>query len=176
MMDEGPGPPAGMNVPDALRNLFPDAGIFGPGRLADMPAGKGAYALFLDLRAPAAFRLRGAPIALPPGIYVYAGSAHGPGGLGARLGRHFRAGKKPHWHVDHLTRAAHAMAALSPAGLSECGIVARLCGAGGFSHPLPGFGSSDCPVCRSHLLAFHGREASGTPFLSAPRTVRRPRR
>ena len=40
---------------------------------------------------------------LEPGLYAYVGSAWGPGGLVARVGRHMRGRfKKPKWHVDWL--------------------------------------------------------------------------
>ena len=35
-----------------------------------------------------------------PGFYVYVGSALGPGGLAARIGRHARQEKAFRWHVD----------------------------------------------------------------------------
>ena len=37
-----------------------------------------------------------------PGFYVYVGSALGPGGLAARVGRHCRREKILRWHVDYL--------------------------------------------------------------------------
>ncbi len=37
-----------------------------------------------------------------PGCYVYAGSALGPGGLAARVGRHLRREKTRRWHIDYL--------------------------------------------------------------------------
>jgi sugar fermentation stimulation protein A len=40
-------------------------------------------------------------IDLRPGYYVYAGSALS--GLDARIARHRRRRKNPHWHIDHLT-------------------------------------------------------------------------
>ncbi len=55
------------------------------------PSIPGAYALIIDI--PKAFRpsiptLAGA--VLQPGRYLYAGSANGPGGVGARIRRHTR--------------------------------------------------------------------------------------
>lgn len=40
----------------------------------------------------------------PKGYYAYVGSAMG--GLKARLGRHLKRDKKPHWHIDYLTQHA----------------------------------------------------------------------
>ena len=88
---------------------------------------------------------------LQPGRYLYAGSARGPGGMRARLARHQRADKQTHWHIDRLTLAGTVPGAWIFPGGDECAIVAAL------SHlpvPLPGFGSSDCRRCVSHLLAW----------------------
>jgi Uri superfamily endonuclease len=48
-------------------------------------------------------------IDFPVGWYLYVGSAHGPGGLHARLARHRRrlgGTKRAHWHVDYLREHA----------------------------------------------------------------------
>ncbi|NPA76903.1 MAG: DUF123 domain-containing protein [Candidatus Diapherotrites archaeon] len=42
---------------------------------------------------------------LKPGIYAYVGSAFGPGGLKARILRHWRQEKKIHWHIDWITKS-----------------------------------------------------------------------
>jgi Uri superfamily endonuclease len=39
----------------------------------------------------------------PKGTYLYCGSAKGSGGITARVTRHCKQDKKPHWHVDELT-------------------------------------------------------------------------
>lgn len=118
------------------------------------PAASGVYALVLTLDAPLDCRHKGADIRLGPGVYVYAGSAYGPGGLRARLRRHFRTDKRLHWHIDALTSgsAARAMTAFIIEGGRECAIVARLMESGAFQAPVPGFGSSDCASCTAHLL------------------------
>ena len=116
------------------------------------PDGAGAYALLVQLGRAARFTLRGKEVSLASGWYLYAGSAWGPGGIRARLRRHFRQDKKIHWHVDHLTAVADQLSALAMPGGRECGIVARLSDANGFQTILDGFGSSDCSTCRSHLL------------------------
>ena len=82
--------------------------------MAGLGAHKGAYMLALDLRRPAALHIaKFAGCTLAPGRYLYLGSARGPGGIGARLKRHFRQDKALHWHIDHLTTKAHGMAALA---------------------------------------------------------------
>ncbi len=56
----------------------------------------GAYLLLIDLAAPLALAIPRLGVAtLAPGRYVYGGSAYGPGGLRARIGRHLRADKTP---------------------------------------------------------------------------------
>jgi Uri superfamily endonuclease len=86
-----------------------------------------------------------------PGIYAYVGSAFGPGGLDARLGRYARGPRNRHWHIDYLLEHAEmwgALASTDPTRL-ECAWADWL------SRRLPvavrGFGSSDCR-CRSHLF------------------------
>jgi Uri superfamily endonuclease len=97
---------------------------------------------------------------LQPGFYVYVGSAHGPGGLHARLAHHLEPTGRPHWHIDYLR--AHT----KPQEVWFCydGIrwecpwadcFRRMRGA---SVPLKGFGSSDCQ-CGSHLFFFSSQPA-----------------
>ena len=90
---------------------------------------------------------------LPAGRYAYCGSAWGPGGLKARIGRHLRAAKPLHWHIDQLTAAGRVLEVLARPGERECGLVARLAALAGSGFPLPGFGSSDCRRCPAHLLS-----------------------
>ncbi len=114
---------------------------------------KGTYILLMRLNkaAPIAIkRLR--TDSLSPGAYLYAGNAYGPGGLAARLKRHFRKDKKVHWHVDRLTVRASELAAIVAPDNDECAIVEGLVRSGYFETALKGFGSSDCSHCESHLL------------------------
>ena len=119
-----------------------------------MPAEPGAYALLIALSRPVPISLRGRPeTALPPGRYVYCGSAYGPGGLRARIGRHRRDGKARHWHVDRLTAAGTIVEAVAVPGGSECALMASILTQPGVTIPLAGFGSSDCRACPAHLAA-----------------------
>lgn len=120
--------------------------------LADLQGRKGAYLLVLALDRPLDPAIPGRPGGLAPGHYAYCGSAYGPGGLAARLARHLRPDKKPHWHVDRLTAAGRIRAAYAQPGGSECGLVEALRRLPGTEVPLPGFGSSDCRRCAAHLL------------------------
>ncbi len=124
-----------------------------PPGVAALPAAPGAYAL--ALRLPRARRIVvGAlgPVAFPRGCYLYLGSARGPGGIRARLGRHLRGGERRRWHVDHLAAAAEVAGGFAVPGGRECALVRRLLAVPGVSVPAPGFGSSDCPRCPAHLL------------------------
>ncbi len=120
------------------------------------PAAKGAYALLMRFDAPASFLHKRALHSLDAGWYAYAGSAYGPGGLRARLRRHFRRDKALHWHVDGLTGEAVSLHAIALEAGSECAIADELVRSGGFSPSLPGFGSSDCTRCATHLLEWRG--------------------
>ncbi|MCP5367575.1 MAG: GIY-YIG nuclease family protein [Hyphomicrobiales bacterium] len=120
---------------------------------ADLPAAAGAYALVLELVRPLAVTLPGRPpVDLEPGWYLYAGSANGPGGIRARVGRHLRGGKTVRWHVDRLTNSAGVAAVAAFPGGSECAVAAALRQSGA-PVPAPGFGSTDCRQCPSHLLS-----------------------
>jgi Uri superfamily endonuclease len=134
---------------------------------AEAPALPGAYLLLVTLPAPLLIALPGRPEAtLHPGLYLYAGSARGPGGLRARLARHLRADKTPHWHIDRVTLAGTARGAWIFPGGDECVLIAAL------EHlpvPLPGFGSTDCRHCASHLLAWPaGKPAKTRRTLTPP--------
>lgn len=115
------------------------------------PSVPGAYALWLRLPAPLAATAGRCAALLAPGDYLYCGSANGSGGLRARLARHWRKEKRAHWHVDQLTMAGDILGAFVVEGGSECALDAAL---KALPIPLPGFGSSDCPRCVSHLRFF----------------------
>ncbi len=93
---------------------------------------------------------------LEPGVYVYVGSAFGPGGLGARLRRHLRREKRVHWHIDHLTVKApvSGVIAVKWARL-EARWAGRLCHHPETSMPIAGFGAGDARPgeCKAHLFA-----------------------
>ncbi len=114
----------------------------------------GAYLLFVDLATPLVLDIPrvGVPT-LAAGRYAYGGSAHGPGGLRARIGRHLRRDKTQHWHVDRLTAAGRVVRVRTVPGGRECDLVSDLLELPGASVPVPGFGSSDCRACPAHLVA-----------------------
>ena len=123
---------------------------------ASLPPQGGAYALYFELTETVTLPIDrlGHPV-LDPGTYVYAGSAYGPGGIRARVARHLRRDKKPHWHVDHLgARVVCTRVETFPGG-TECGVIADLLAAGADT-PVAGFGSSDCKTCAAHLVRLAG--------------------
>ena len=114
---------------------------------------QGAYILLLQLNKAAPINIKRLKAdSLPPGAYLYVGNAYGPGGLAARLNRHFRKDKKVHWHVDRLTVQVNELAAMVAPGGDECAIVGALLQTGYFKVAIKGFGSTDCNTCESHLL------------------------
>ncbi len=89
------------------------------------------------------------------GVYVYVGSAFGPGGLRARVERHVRSDGTLHWHVDYLraeTRLETVWYTHDPER-RECTWVEVIRSLSGASVPLEGFGASDC-TCPAHLARF----------------------
>ncbi len=77
----------------------------------EFPSLPGTYVLWVHVDQPLTLAVgRLGTVTLPAGTYAYVGSAHGPGGLRARLHRHLRAEKPLHWHIDYLTTAAPVVA------------------------------------------------------------------
>lgn len=114
----------------------------------------GTYALLLcaddetaiEVGALGAMRVR-------PGVYVYVGSAFGPGGLRARVRRHIRGDGALHWHVDYL-RAVTTLDAVwytHDTQRRECTWAQILRSLPNATVPLDGFGASDCN-CSAHLI------------------------
>jgi Uri superfamily endonuclease len=122
--------------------------------LRQLPKVAGAYVLVIELEVALTLqnkRFNG--ITLTKGTYLYCGSANGPGGIAARVKRHCKTTKKPHWHVDELTSngAGRVVSVLVVPGGDECELRATL-QEPSTNTPIPGFGSSDCYSCLSHLI------------------------
>jgi len=148
--------------PDGLLRDLMSAGIrgelLGPKDVDAMPTLTGAYLLILNLKhAVKLDRPRAATDPLQPGWYIYAGSARGPGGIRARLARHFRIDKPMHWHIDQLTglKEVQMWASPVPEG-DECEQVRQLTNSKHFRTACTGFGSTDCRQCEGHLLVWRG--------------------
>ncbi len=131
------------------------------GSVDEAPSLPGAYVMAIELAGSVMVTLCGrAAIALRAGRYLYCGSAKGPGGLNARLSRHFRRGKSIHWHIDQLTERGNVVGSWIFPGGYECELVRGLLP---LPIPIPGFGSSDCSTCRSHLLRWSNGAALPLP-------------
>ncbi len=117
-----------------------------------LPAVPGAYALVIethrDVRMAVAGRRR---VDFPEGVYLYVGSANGPGGIRARVRRHLKGAKTVRWHVDRLTNAFGVATVVALPGGTECAIMRVAVQWPGVTVPAPGFGSSDCRTCAAHL-------------------------
>jgi Uri superfamily endonuclease len=125
-------------------------------RLTTIPTEPGTYALVLASQKTGPVRIgRLGTLDLRPGVYIYVGSAFGPGGLAARIRHHAKIATRPHWHIDYLRAVCDLVEVwfTTEAACREhawAGAVARLPGA---VVPMPGFGSSDCQ-CAAHLFWF----------------------
>ncbi|RLG70580.1 MAG: GIY-YIG nuclease family protein [Methanobacteriota archaeon] len=113
----------------------------------------GSYILYFTIKKSVE-----TPFGRLAGGFCYVGSARGPGGLWARIRRHLTGRGKRWWHIDYLTqsnRVVHHWVGVAES-LPECEISKGLAE---LFQPVPGFGSSDCKVCRSHLYRVDDPEA-----------------
>jgi len=123
----------------------------------------GTYALLLHLAAPQTVVV-GALGAqdLPPGWYLYLGSARGPGGLEARLARHRReTGKRKYWHIDFVRAVTELVEVwtTADAGQQECAWAAAAAELPGAVVVVSRLGATDCR-CPTHLFHYARRPNS----------------
>ena len=114
----------------------------------------GTYALILRAVHPASVMVgKAGQMEVRPGIYIYTGSAFGPGGLRVRLARHLRKPLKFHWHIDYLGQATVPLETWVVSGGEnhEHAWARALIQLPYTSFPMPGFGASDCR-CPAHLI------------------------
>jgi Uri superfamily endonuclease len=114
----------------------------------------GTYALILHSTLSGEVQIgRWGSLRVEPWYYLYVGSAFGPGGVRARVARHFRKAKRNHWHIDYLREAIEPVCAW-------CSYVpfrlehewAQAFGRMEGVSCIKGFGCSDCS-CNGHLFA-----------------------
>ena len=126
-----------------------------------LPNESGSYVLVLALKRTRLLTIgRLGKVTLLAGVYAYAGSAFGSGGLRARLGRHLRGDGAKHWHIDYLRAMADVRACLYTVSdmRLECARSQALAALPGATIPVTGFGSSDCQAgCVAHLIALPPR-------------------
>ncbi len=116
----------------------------------------GTYGLLMRSARPGRLRVGSAgQLALKPGLYLYLGSAFGPGGLGARLGRHTTRSKSKHWHIDYLRPRTSLICAFFSTSSERLEHLwaSRILALPEAEIPLTRFGASDCR-CPSHLFFF----------------------
>lgn len=119
-----------------------------------MGAQKGIYILFLHNPRKQHIQIgKLGRFTFVAGYYAYVGTACGPGGLAARLGRHARKDKVLRWHIDYIRQAMaveDAWVSHAPAS-AEHPVAQCLAQLPGISVPVPRFGASDCD-CIAHLF------------------------
>ena len=123
-----------------------------------MKPAPGTYALTFECcRAMTVEVGRLGSIDLETGYYLYVGSALGPGGVKARVERHWRQVKRRHWHIDYVGEYLTPVEVWYLHGISreEHRWVALFTAEPDVS-VVPGFGASDCR-CSSHF--FHTSNA-----------------
>lgn len=116
----------------------------------------GTYVLLLRVAAAQTIDVgRLGALNLQRGTYTYVGSAFGPGGVHARVHRHWKGTSAPHWHIDYLRRVGRLYRVwyTYDPERRECTWAQALHGLPGAVIPLEGFGASDCR-CTTHLLAW----------------------
>jgi len=133
-------------------------------RIMENTTDKGVYTLVISVPSNSSLYVgRLGHIVIPKGLYLYTGSAIGPGGLKGRIRRHLRRKKKKFWHIDYLLSSKNvsikAIVYSSISSRLECKVNGSL--SKFLSAPVKGFGSSDCAnSCTSHLLRYNGRSKS----------------
>jgi len=164
-----------------------------------IPSKPGSYALEFTLYQPQRLNVgRLGEIYFPQGEYIYVGSALGPGGLRARLGRHLQKDTfSCHWHIDYLRSYADTRSLcylMKSAGTIhldssqaqdksalgqkpvECIWSQTLSALPYANIPAPGFGASDCHSgCCAHLIHFPQSNTSlnNRPLILTQASVRR---
>jgi len=127
-------------------------------RMSSWTPATGTYALYVYLPVASTLMIgRLGKQRFAAGTYSYVGSAFGAGGLQARLARHMRADKRPHWHIDALLRVAvvRAVCYVESAQRYECRWGQGLLTLPQAHVPVPHFGASDCRHgCAAHLIGF----------------------
>ena len=143
--------------------------------LSDLPAAPGSYVLQLHLERTRLIMIgRQGRQRFSSGDYYYVGSAHGAGGLRARVSRHLRGDGIPHWHIDYMRAIAEVQNVLYTVTdiPLECVWSQALAQLSPAIIPVPHFGSSDCRSgCAAHLVAFSRRveiAAVLAPLTSTP--------
>ncbi len=113
----------------------------------------GTYALILQSNSKATVQIgQWGKLVIEPSYYIYVGSAFGPGGVRARVLRHFRQAKAKHWHIDYLREFTNPVYAWCNYGSIHLEHEwAQLFSNMANTFSIKGFGCSDCK-CHTHLF------------------------
>jgi Uri superfamily endonuclease len=126
------------------------------------PRSPGTYALMMRCSRAGTIAVGSlGTMRVEPGAYLYLGSAFGPGGLRARLGRHAARHKVQRWHIDYVRPRMSLLGAWfsTSATQLEHDWAVRVLALPTASIPLPRFGASDCR-CPSHLVRLPETDSS----------------
>ena len=133
----------------------------------ELPETKGTYILLVRLNQAKRLEIgRLGAFDLVPGFYAYVGSAHGAGGLRARIQHHLESTAERHWHIDYLLRWAvpvEVWYAIADRKLEQ-DWAEFLEQSPMFRAPIPRFGSSDYRRSRTTHLFFAKRRPSFSWF------------
>ncbi len=114
---------------------------------------KGTYVLIMELDRNRIIKVgKLGTFKFPRGFYTYVGSAFGPGGLKARVGRHLRKDKKKKWHIDYFLRFARIVEVLATPKKCEKELAGKLLKHG--KCVVKRFGSTDDKINETHLIFF----------------------
>lgn len=133
--------------------------------LDELPAAPGSYLLVLWAQRAEHIAVGAlGDLAVLPGFYLYTGSAFGPGGLRAQVGRHLGPPGVLRWHIDYLRRVTQPVQVWSAPGPRrwEHAWAQTLATNPACRIPLARFGASDCH-CAAHLF-FMEKAPSGEFF------------
>ena len=140
-------------------------------------AGKGVYLIQCELSETRRISIgKLGRFLFQKGVYLYVGSAFGPGGIRARVNHHLKISDKPHWHMDYLRKfvTIKELWLFETESRIEHAWARILLNMRGMETPIPGFGSSDC-TCVAHLFylkAFESHARKKTDSLMDARSVR----
>lgn len=122
--------------------------------MTELGSEPGTYALILKNDSAQVVTVgRLGTLELRPGWYVYVGSAQGPGGLAARVGRHIQIEKKRRWHIDYVRPQVELREVWFTHGPEkvECQWAEKMAQMPAAALPFQRFGASDC-CCDAHLI------------------------
>lgn len=122
-----------------------------------LPPHQGTYALIFSLNQSVNISIGSLGIhRLSQGYYIYSGSAHGKGGIRARVCHHLSSQSKAHWHMDYLRGLINITNCLffCTSKNYECAWSHALESLIFTSIPVTGFGASDCTNhCKAHMFS-----------------------